>query len=30
MSDDAITIRRATVDNIPDLVRLRRPMFESM
>jgi ribosomal protein S18 acetylase RimI-like enzyme len=27
---DGITIRRASADDIPDLVRLRRTMFESM
>jgi ribosomal protein S18 acetylase RimI-like enzyme len=30
MVDSEIAIRRATVDDIPDLVRLRRMMFESM
>ena len=30
MSTGAITIRQATVDDIPSLVRLRRTMFESM
>jgi GNAT superfamily N-acetyltransferase len=30
MQDNAIIIRQATVDDIPDLVRLRRTMFESM
>jgi GNAT superfamily N-acetyltransferase len=30
MQDDTIVIRQATVDDIPNLVRLRRAMFESM
>lgn len=30
VSDDGITIRQATVADIPDLVRLRRAMFEAM
>ena len=30
MSDDEITIRPATVADVPDLVRLRRTMFEAM
>jgi hypothetical protein len=30
MPEDTITIRQATADDIPNLVRLRRLMFESM
>jgi GNAT superfamily N-acetyltransferase len=30
MVDDSVTIRQAAVDDIPDLVRLRRAMFEAM
>jgi ribosomal protein S18 acetylase RimI-like enzyme len=30
MTTDTITIRQANVDDIPDLIRLRRTMFESM
>jgi GNAT superfamily N-acetyltransferase len=30
VSDDRVTIRQATVADIPDLVRLRRAMFEAM
>jgi GNAT superfamily N-acetyltransferase len=30
MTNDSITIRQATVEDIPALVRLRRTMFESM
>jgi ribosomal protein S18 acetylase RimI-like enzyme len=30
LSDDALTIRRATIEDIPSLVRLRRTMFKSM